>query len=305
MSLSDVEVTSPDPSQNSGGAHKAHRGTGATRSGPRVLDRTFAILQLFTPDTPEWTVTEAAHARSLPVPTVHRILAALQHHGYVSRDEFSKRYRLGIAALELGRHASASIDLRVTSLKVLESLAEASGETVLLTAIGPDRRRSVCLERVESRNPLRLSVAPGLRVLLHAGASQKALLAYMSDSDVDTLVADGLSPLCDATITDPVALKKELQTIRKRGWATSYQETNLGLWGIAITLLGADMKAVAAVGLAGPRVRLPQSRAPELLRILDEGVRAIAAASALQTSMQIAGGESSRVESHVGSSQSR
>ena len=261
-----------------------------------MLDRAFSILRLFTPATPEWTVTEAADARRLPVPTVHRLLAALQHHGYVARDELSKRYRLGVAALELGRHATASINLQAMSLKVLESMAEASGETVLLTAIGPDRRTSVCLERVESRNPLRLSVTPGIQVPLHAGASQKALLAYMSDSDVDAFVDRGLAALCDATITDPPALKKELGAIRKRGWATSYQETNLGLWGIAITLLGTEMNPVAAVGLAGPRVRLPKSRIPEVLQLLDEGARAIAAALALHTSTQAVANEISETE---------
>ncbi len=258
-----------------------------------MLDRTFAILRLFTPDLPDWTVTEAAEALDLPVPTVHRLLAALQRHGYVARDERSKRYRLGVAAFELGRRATAATDLQTTSLEVLESIASQSGETVLLTAISPDRRTSVCLERVESRKPLRLSVVPGLRVPLHAGASQKALLAYMSNADLHAFVEGGLPTLCDATITDAALLEKELRNIRRRGWATSYQETNLGLWGIAITLLDARANPVAAVGLAGPRARLPQSRIPEVLQVLDEGARAIATSRALTTSTQLTTGESS------------
>ncbi len=262
-------------------------------SGPRVLDRTFAILRLFTPDLPDWTVTEAAEALDLPVPTVHRLLAALQRHGYVARDERSKRYRLGVAAFELGRRATAATDLQTTSLEVLESIASQSGETVLLTAISPDRRTSVCLERVESRKPLRLSVVPGLRVPLHAGASQKALLAYMSNADLHSFVEGGLPTLCDATITDPALLEKELRDIRRRGWATSYQETNLGLWGIAITLLDTGANPVAAIGLAGPRARLPQSRIPEVLQVLDEGARAIATSRALTTSTQLTAGEPS------------
>lgn len=259
--------------------------------GPRVLDRTFAILRLFTPDAADWTVTEAAQALGLPVPTVHRLLAALQRHGYVARDEVSKRYRLGVAAFELGRRATSSTDLRTTSLRVLESIAAASGETVLLTSISPDRRTSVCLERVESRKPLRLSVVPGMRVPLHAGASQKALLAYMSDADLHSFMDGGLIPLCDSTITDPLALGQELEAIRRRGWATSYQETNLGLWGIAITLLDTGANPVAAVGLAGPRARLPKKRIPEVLQLLDEGARAIASSRALATSTQLTSGQ--------------
>ena len=252
--------------------------------GPQVLDRALAILGLFRPESPEWTVTQAADACGLPVPTVHRILAALEHHAYVARNAYTKRYRLGVAVLELGRHASASIDLRTVSIEVLQSIAEATGETVLLTAVAPDRRSSVCLERVESRNPLRLSVEPGLRAPLHAGASQKALLAYMPEAEVDALLARDLPALCTATIIDAGSLREELTRIRSRGWTTSYQETDIGLWGIAITLLDDASEAVAAVGLAGPRLRLPKARVPEILDLLDEGSRTIASAIGLRSS---------------------
>lgn len=255
-------------------------------SGPQLLDRTFAILALFTPDSLEWTTTEAARACGLPVPTVHRILTALLRHGYVARDELTKRFRLGPAALTLGRHARSSVDMRTVSVPVLRRLAEATGETVLLTAISHDRTRSVCLERVESQSALRLSVEPGLRGPLHAGASQKALLAFMPKHEVDAILSRELVPLCDSTITDPNKLREELATIRTRGWSTSYQETDFGLWGIAVTLLDSAGETVAAVGLAGPRVRLPKSRVKELLAWLGEGAAEIAATVALRTSIQ-------------------
>jgi DNA-binding IclR family transcriptional regulator len=256
-------------------------------TGPQLLDRTFAILGLFTIDSPEWTTTEAAHACDLPVPTVHRILTALQHHGYVARDDFTKRFRLGSAALELGRDARASVDLRVSSLRVLKRLASDTGETVLLTTPNYARNRSLCLERVESHNALRLSVEPGRQLPLHAGASQKALLAWMRDDDIEAVMRQGLEKFCDNTITEPEELRTELQTIRKRGWATSYEETNLGLWGIAITLLEGNNEVVAAVGLAGPRIRLPKTRIPEVLETLREGTDEIARSLALHTSIDV------------------
>ena len=109
----------------------------------------------------------------------------------------------------------------------------------------------------------------------------------MSNSDLHAFIDGGLPALCDATITDPALLEKELRNIRRRGWATSFQETNLGLWGIAITLLDSRTNPVAAVGLAGPRARLPKSRIPEVLQVLDEGARTIAANRALTTSTQL------------------
>jgi IclR family acetate operon transcriptional repressor len=257
-------------------------------SGPQLLDRTFAILGLFTVDTPEWTTTEAARACNLPVPTAHRILTALRRYGYVVRDDFTKRIRLGPAALELGRDARDSANLRVVSIRVLEQLAVDTEETVLLTVPNQARNRSVCLERVESRNPLRLSIEPGRQMPLHAGASQKALLAWMRRGEIDAVLAGELEQLCECTITDPAALREELATVRRRGWATSHEETDLGLWGIAISLLDGNDDVVAAVGLAGPRLRLPRARATEVLELLREGTDKIAAALALHTSIDVA-----------------
>ena len=256
--------------------------------GPQLLDRTFAILSVFSDEAPEWTTTEAARARDLPVPTVHRILTALERHGFVVRDDITKKFRLGRAALELGRLAISSMDLRSVSLPILQRLAFETGETALLTALNTERTRSVCLERVESSNELRLSVVPGRQTDLHAGANQKALLSHMKPAEIDAVIAKGLDRLCRSTITDPDALRKELSRIRKRGWASSFEETNLGVWGIGITLLDSGDGVVAAIGLAGPRVRVPPTRVDFVLDVLRSGASAIAETLGLRTSLQVA-----------------
>jgi DNA-binding IclR family transcriptional regulator len=256
--------------------------------GPQLLDRTFAILSVFSPEAPEWTTTEAAHARDLPVPTVHRILTALERHGFVERDDVTKRFRLGRAALELGRLARSSMDLRSASLPILRRLAMETGETALLTTLSADRTRSVCLERVESSHDLRLSVVPGRQMDLHAGANQKALLSHMNPDEIENIIRGGLNRICRATINDPDLLRSELLKIRRRGWATSYEETNLGVWGIGITLLDEHHGVVAAVGLAGPRVRVPPTRVENVLDVLRSGTAEIAEQLGLRTSIQVA-----------------
>lgn len=258
------------------------------RAGPQLLDRAFAILRLFSPDRPEWTTTEAARACDLPVPTAHRILSALFRHRYVERDQVTKRFRLGPAALELGRNAEGVVDLASVSLPVLARLAEETGETALLTVINTNRDRSICLERVESRHPLRLSVHPGSLMPLHAGASQKALLAYMPDGEIDSLMSRPLEKLCGETLVDPKLLRKDLANVRERGWATSYEETNPGVWGIAITLLSSRGEPVAAIGLAGPRFRVSRAQEGNVLEVLKRLASSVADPLALCTSSELA-----------------
>jgi IclR family acetate operon transcriptional repressor len=208
------------------------------------------------------------------VPTAHRILTALAGRRYLARDERTRRFRLGPAALDLGERARAVLDLRRVALPVLRRLARETDETALLTVLNEARDHSVCLERVESSQPLRLSVEPGRQLPLHAGASQKALLAFCDPDEIDLIASGRLERLCRATITNSDTLQADLAEIRARGWAISFEETNVGVWGVAVPLLDAEGTAVAAVGLAGPSARLSQDEVLDHLERLREATLA-------------------------------
>jgi IclR family acetate operon transcriptional repressor len=237
------------------------------------LDRAFAVLDLFGAERPEWGTTEIARAAGLPVPTAHRICAALTGRRYLARDEQTRRFRLGPAALDLGERARAVLDLRRAALPVLRRLARETDETALLTVPNGERDGSVCLERVESSQPLRLSVEPGRRLPLHAGASQKALLAFLGDEEIERVVAGSLERVCRATITNAEALRADLAEVRERGWAISFEETNVGVWGVAVPVLDEHGVAVSALGLAGPSARLsPEEVVDHVERLRDAAV---------------------------------
>ena len=253
---------------------------GDARPAFQVLERTFGILEVFTEARPEWSTTGIARELDLPVPTVHRILAALNRLGYVSQHAETRRFRLGLAALSLGERARTLADLRPAAIGPLRQLSDATGETALLTVLSPARDRGVCLERVETSQPLRLSVQPGRQLPLHAGASQKALLAFMPADEAGRLSAQPLERFCTATITSRAALRRELAAIRARGWAGSYEETNVGVWGIAVPVLSAT-DVVCAVGIAGPSPRLSDERVRRDVRLTHEAAAAIGRALGL------------------------
>ncbi len=249
---------------------------GDAASSFQVLDRTFAILELFDEERPEWTATDVARALELPVPTAHRILIALARRGYVSQHQETKRFRLGIAALQLGDRARAVVDLRSVAMPALRRLSRDTGETALLTVLTPRKDRGVCLERVETPQPLRLSVTPGRQLPLHAGASQKILMAYMDEAALERALARPLEHLCHNTISDPGLLREELARIRRVGWASSFEETNLGVWGLAVPILDARDGLVCAIGIAGPSARLAQERIGDLIHRIHERAAEVA-----------------------------
>lgn len=234
------------------------------------------LLANFTPERPEWTTTEISRACDLPVPTCHRILAALQAHGYVVRDVTTKRFRLGPTARALGHSSQVAPDLRSASLPVLQAIASQTAETVVLTVPSEDRLYATCIERVESSQPLRLSVSPGRSLPLHAGAQQKAILAFLPEEDQERILEGPLEKLCTSTIVDPDKVRQELKAVRQRGWARSFEETNLGTWGLAMTLLDGHGHAVASLGVAGPQVRLQRNLMVEWVELLSAGVTELA-----------------------------
>lgn len=261
---------------------KGRAGAASSATSFRVLERTFSILELFDEDHAEWTASEVARAVGLPVPTAHRILTALKRYGYVSQDGTSKRFRLGLASLRLGDRARSVVDLRAVAMPVLQDLSRDAGETALLTVVSPGQEGGSCLERVETSQSLRLSVSPGRRLPLHAGASQKALLAFMDDRAIDRILEGPLEELCHATITDPRSLREELDRIRDRGWAGSYEETNVGVWGVAVPVLNDDGGVVCALGVAGPSARLSPARVCEDIERVHRAALEVAGALGLK-----------------------
>lgn len=229
----------------------------------QVLDRAFAILRLFTELAPTWNLSEIARALDLTTSTSYRIIQTLKREGYLGRDESSKRYHLGMAAVELGNRAQKSMALTSPASHDLRWLSFVTGETAFLLMPSEDRRYSVCVDRIEGNQPLRLTIEPGRQIPIHAGSGQKVLLAYMAEQDIETILAGPLPRLCKNTITSPDLLRSDLAGIRARGWSISFEETEEGTWAMAIPVLDATGHASAAVAVAGPVLRR-SARPPDL-----------------------------------------
>jgi IclR family transcriptional regulator, acetate operon repressor len=221
--------------------------------GSRLLARTFAMLDLFTEQAPEWSVPDAAAATGLPVSTAYRLTATLVGQGLLRPT--GRGLRLGGYALALGRRAAAGFDLRAALRVDLVRLAADTRETAVLSVVDEDRLDALCIDRVEAQRPLRLSLEAGRVVPLHAGASSKALAAFAAPRVRDALMARRLDRLAPGTITDREALRRELDTVRRQGYAVSIEETNEGAWGLSAPILAADATLIGAVGMAGPLAR--------------------------------------------------
>jgi DNA-binding IclR family transcriptional regulator len=222
----------------------------------KILDKTLRLLSLFNAGCPEWGVTELAERSGLPKSTAYRILRVLLDHELLAQDPVSKRFRLGLGSLELGRRAYEGLDLRDVALPVLRLAAERSGETVTLQVLNTSRDRVVCVERVQQSSGLHLIMEVGNTAPLHAGASSRALLAFLPPTEIERVLEGPLEPLTIHTITKPALLRDELELVRSQGYAASFEETDLGAAGVAVPILNGHGAAIASLTIAGPVTRL-------------------------------------------------
>lgn len=222
----------------------------------KVLDRQFALLDLFLSDHTSWGLAELTRASGLPKSTVHRLVSVLCDHDLLWQDPQDERYRLGALAVRVGQRAVAQRDLRRIAWPILNELAADIGETVILATLNAARDQAVYVEQIESRQGVRLVPQIGVQLPLHAGGTAKAILAYLDEAEIDRVLTPPLLQLARGTMTDPEALRAEITEIRRRGYALSFEETYDGAAGMAVPIFDHDGGILASLGIAGPVARV-------------------------------------------------
>jgi IclR family transcriptional regulator, acetate operon repressor len=201
-------------------------------------------------------VVELARATALSPATAHRLLATLGGEGYVAHDEATSRYRLGPRLFALAASAESEIlTLRECAAPAMEALKESYGETVNLAVL--DRRHIVYVDQVESDRPVRAFNRTGNRVLAHASAAGKVLLAFEPEMVVAGLLASGpLVALTSQTITAPDALVAQLGEVARRGYALDLGEQDDDVVCVAAPITPPGRRPAGALSISGPATRM-------------------------------------------------
>lgn len=215
-----------------------------------VIDRLMDVLGQLERHAEGLSITELTENLSVPRTTVYRILNSLQRHEMVRRDE-DGAYHLGRRLLTLASHvasrAGGDFDLAAVAQPFLDRLAADLGEGVKLSVL--DAQGVLVLAAAQGKREYALTVTPGQRVPVHAGAASKLLLAHLSPAEQQARLAPPLAAYTTRTITDPKRLKSELSRIRRLGWAQDRGENAPSIQAFAAPVFGPDGKMLAAVSV--------------------------------------------------------
>jgi len=233
-----------------------------TRPGTQAVARAVGLLKAFSDARPAWRLTDLAKTARLHKATAHRLLAALEREGMVTRDPAGDLYRLGPEAIALGARAARASDLRALARPSLEGLSAATGETATLDV--PVEGDMLILDEVQGGALVGASPEIGTRWPAHATSTGRALLACLGDAERRAMLRGRLTRHTDRTITSPVVLARELARVRRQGYAVAAEELERGYVAVGAAIRDQHGHPIAALCVGGPALRFAAARLPDL-----------------------------------------
>lgn len=206
--------------------------------------------------------------------TAHRILSVMVDNRLVDRIE-PGTYRLGIRLLELGSLVKTRISVRQEALPHMQQLHQELGETVNLSVRHDDE--VVYIERTSGNSSMmRVVQIIGARAPLHITAVGKLFLAEDGpDQCADYAQRTGLPRYTDNTLTAPDGLARELEKIRRQGYAVDNEEAEKGVSCIGAGIFNDEGRLVAGLSVSAPSDRLDKNWSAQVRRTAERISRAI------------------------------
>jgi DNA-binding IclR family transcriptional regulator len=230
-------------------------------SGPQVLQSAEHALRvvLLVTHRGSVTVTEVAAELSVGPSTAHRLLATCRHAGFVRQDRPGGPYVIGPAIHELTLATTAAVTLRDAAGPVLQDLAASAGETVSLMILEGGNARFV--ESVEGSRPVRVASRVGVVLPAQCTSGGKAMLACLGGGELERRFPGGwLEGVSGCSVSGWPELLRELERIRRRGWATNFGEGDPGIGAVGACVRSGTGEPRAAVVAAAPLARLGTMR---------------------------------------------
>jgi IclR family pca regulon transcriptional regulator len=220
------------------------------------LSKGLRVLEAFSAERTEMTLSEVAHAAGIDPGTAFHMLNTLVALGYVARVADSKRFRLTLKVVDLGFHAIGRADLRELARPILRSLVGEISEAASLGVL--DEADVLYVERVRAdltRHGVDIRI--GTHIPATVGIIGHAILAFLPERERQRVL--GATPRRGETAVNAMtktALNRALATVRRQGYALHDSLFGNGLRVLAVPVLDVDGYPLASISVAAPVVRM-------------------------------------------------
>ncbi|TAK30836.1 MAG: IclR family transcriptional regulator [Chloroflexota bacterium] len=239
----------------------------------RALTRGLDVLLCLAVKREAATANEIAAATGLNRTTIYRLLATLEHRGFVAHEDRpeARRFRLGPAAelladgMPIRRGAQESMVVLATPH--LWRLQQEGGEGVSLHVRSGYHR--VCIHHCEATHPLRYVIPAGMLRPLATGASGTILMWDFDEAEVRAVVASLAGTRWEGQLSVETLLAR-IEDSRRLGYTIVVGDTIEGVTAIGAPVFGIDGRVIAAVAVAGPANRLDAAAVERLAPLVVE-----------------------------------
>lgn len=225
--------------------------------GSQAVDRAAALLTLVVEAGRPRSFTSLVDELGLARSTTSRLLQALERNRLVRRDR-SGGYRAGPLFDAYATHHDSARDLGELAQPHLEALGRKTGETINLAVPNGDGLLQV--SQVDSRHMLGATSWLGVDVPTHCAAVGKVFYAY----GALPVPAGRLTRRTRSTVTSQAVLARQLDEVRRCGWAVAWEELEVGLIAVAAPVRDAQARVVAGISVSGPVTRMTRSKVNEI-----------------------------------------
>ncbi|MBN1106714.1 MAG: IclR family transcriptional regulator [Deltaproteobacteria bacterium] len=215
-----------------------------------TLTKALQLIELLSLNPRGLPLSDMSSRLGFPKSTVHHMLQTFLVKDYVSQDIETRKYSLGLKFLQVSSRILEGFDLRDRARKHLVALQDKSHEVVHLYVI--KNARLICIDKVGgAAGGLSISSFVGWTTDPHPAAAGKVLLSDLTNEEILKIYPSGsLKRYGKNTITDLDELFKELEMVRKQGYAIDDEEYYEGVRCIAAPVK-AGGRIVASVSITG------------------------------------------------------
>jgi IclR family pca regulon transcriptional regulator len=218
------------------------------------LARGLVVIQAFTQQSPQMTISQLSIKTGLSRAAVRRCLYTLTKLGFAGAEDGS-RYSLRPRMLTLSHTYTTSNTLSSAAQPILERMSAALRESFSVATL--DGEDIVYIARTQVNRVMAVDLHIGSRLPAYCTSMGRILLAYLPPEQLEHYLAKvNLIPHTTRTVTSVEKLRLALRNIRRNGYAICDQEYEVGLRSIAVPVYSSSGRVVATLNLSGNAPRL-------------------------------------------------
>ena len=220
------------------------------------LARGLIVIQAFTQQNPQMTISQLSVKTGLSRAAVRRCLYTLTKLGFAGIED-GQRYALRPRMLSLSHTYTTSSTLSTAAQPILERMSQTFRESFSVATLDGQEIVYIARTQVPSR-VMAVDLHIGSRLPAYCTSMGRVLLAYLPPEQLEAYFGKAeLIPHTTRTITSADKLRVALRTVRRLGYALVDQELEVGLRSLAVPVYAPSGRVVATINLSGNAPRMP------------------------------------------------